>query len=149
MSDEQKIEPAAGSETTEIKDAEKSAAKKKKKAKRHVPRAHVYVQSTFNNTIINVADQQGGVLFQISAGRSGFKGPKKATQYAASTAVRAAIDKFREFGVTQVDVVVKGAGSGREAAIRALHGCGINVVSIKDKTPVPHNGPRPPKPRRI
>jgi len=149
MSDEEKIKSTEIEETTEAKDVEKNIVKKKKKLKRHVPRAHVYIQATFNNTIMSVADQQGGVLFQISAGRSGFKGPKKATPYAASTAVRSAIDKFREFGITQADVTVKGAGSGREAAIRALHSCGINVVSIKDKTPVPHNGPRPPKPRRI
>lgn len=149
MSDEEKIKPAEANEPAEAKGEEKAVAKKKKKVKRHVPRAHVFVQSTFNNTIISVADQQGGVLFQISAGKSGFKGPKKATPYAASAAVRAAIDKFREFGIIQADVVVKGAGSGREAAIRALHGCGINVASIKDKTPVPHNGPRPPKPRRV
>lgn len=137
-------------ESVEMKDTEKAAVKtKKKKVKKHVPRAHVYIQATFNNTIINISDNQGAVLFQLSAGRSGFKGPKKATPYAASTAIRGAIDRFREFGITQVDIIVKGAGAGREAAIRAIHACGIQVISIKDKTPIPHNGPRPRKPRRV
>lgn len=123
--------------------------KKKKKVKKHVPRAHVHIQATFNNTIISVADQQGAVLFQVSAGKSGFKGPKKATPYAASTAVRSVMDKFQDYGIEQADVTVRGAGAGREAAIRAIHACGLAVVSIKDKTPVPHNGPRPPKIRRV
>lgn len=147
IQDEAVTEKPLVAENTE---GEKKTVKaKKKKIKKHVPRAKVYIQSTFNNTIISITDTQGNILFQLSSGKSGFKGPKKATPYAASTSIRSALDKFKDYGITQADIIVKGAGSGREAAIRAIHGCGIHIASIKDKTPIPHNGPRPPKARRV
>src|SRR3989344_5361578 len=147
---EQKAAPGEVPASSALTAVETSAEiKKKKKVKKHVPRAHIHIQATFNNTIISVADPMGAVLFQVSAGKSGFKGPKKSTPYAASTAVRSVMEKFQDYGIEQVDVTVRGAGSGREAAIRALHACGLIVVSIKDRTPVPHNGPRPPKVRRV
>ncbi len=129
--------------------AQTSAKKAKKKAIRSVSQARAYVQATFNNTIVTVADQNGDVLGWGSAGGAGFKGPKKATPYAAGMVVKNLLEKIKAFGVKEVTVMVKGIGGGREAAIRAFNTNGVNVLSVKDVTPIPHNGCRPPKRRRV
>lgn len=126
-----------------------SAKAKKKKVERQVPRANAYIQATYNNTIITISDPNGNVLGWSSAGVVGFKGPKKATPYAASLVTKDLMDKIASYGVKEVSVFVKGIGGGREGAIRALHTNGLNVVSINDVTPIPHNGCRPPKRRRV
>lgn len=131
--------------------AKPAVAKAKKKAKnvRQVPRANAYIQATYNNTIITIADPNGNVLGWSSAGVVGFKGPKKATPYAASLVTKNLMDKIAPYMVKEVSVYVKGIGGGREGAIRALHTNGLNVVAINDVTPIPHNGCRPPKRRRV
>ena len=120
-----------------------------KKAKRKVSNGIVHVKSTFNNTIVNITDQQGNTLCWASAGGSGCKGAKKSTPFAAQSAAEKVATIAYEQGMRQADVVVSGPGSGRETAIRALYGCGLQVSLIKDITPVPHNGCRPPKKRRV
>jgi small subunit ribosomal protein S11 len=153
MADE-KTKPNA--EATASTDAaakgEKPAAKarsKKKKAVRNVSIGRAYVQATYNNTIVTLTDPNGNVLGWSSAGVVGFKGPKKSTPYAASVIVKDVCDKVKETGLREVSVFVCGVGSGREGAVRALHANGLNVTSIKDITPIPHNGCRAPKPRRV
>jgi len=121
----------------------------KKKVKKSVKKGQAYIQATYNNTIVSITDEQGNVLAWSSAGVNGFKGPKKATPYAAGVIVRNAAEKVKDMGLQTVDVFVKGVGAGREAAIRALHANGLTVGSIKDLTPIPHNGCRPKKPRRV
>jgi len=123
--------------------------KKSKTKKRLVEKGHAYIFSTYNNTIVTLTDPQGNVLASSSAGRVGFKGPKKATPYAAGVIVRDAVEKAKDFNLKTVDVFVKGVGSGREAAVRALYNNGLNITRIKDRTPIPHNGPRPKKVRRV
>jgi len=127
----------------------KKAAPKKKKAKVSLKKGVVYVNATYNNTIISIADSSGNVLASSSAGRMGFKGPKKSTPYAAGVVVKALAEFVKNSGLQQVEVIIKGVGMGREASIRGLSGLGLQVLSIKDRTPVPHNGPRAPRPRRI
>ncbi len=122
---------------------------KKKKVVRHVPSGRAYIQATYNNTIVTLTDQNGNVLAWSSSGLCGFKGPKKATPYAAGVVVKDATEKVADYGLQEVNVLVKGVGSGREAAVRALNANGLNVLSIKDMTPIPHNGCRAPKPRRV
>ena len=129
--------------------ADTTKKRTKKKVKRHVPHANMYIQSTYNNTIVSCADQSGNVLAWSSAGQNGFKGPKKATPYAASIIVKTLFEKIKDYGIKQVDIFVKGVGSGRESAIRTIAQHGVSVQSIKDVTPTPHNGTRPPKPRRV
>ncbi|MCD6451193.1 MAG: 30S ribosomal protein S11 [Acidobacteria bacterium] len=120
-----------------------------KKVKKNVPEAIAYIQATFNNTIVTITDPQGNVLCWSSAGTVGFKGSRKGTPFAAQQAAIAAGNKAKEHGVKSVDVRVKGPGSGRETAIRALQSVGLQIKSIKDVTPIPHNGCRPPKRRRV
>jgi len=108
-----------------------------------------YIQSTFNNTTITLTDPQGNVIAWGSAGLAGFKGSRKGTPYAAQLAAEVAVRRAREFGLQQVDVYVKGPGSGREAALRSLQASGLTISSIRDVTPIPHNGCRPPKRRRV
>lgn len=127
----------------------KSKHKSKQKKRKFVTHGNAYIQATYNNTIVSIADQQGNVIAWSSAGHKGFKGPKKATPYAASIIVADVAEKAKAQGVKSVDVFVKGVGSGRESAIRALNGNNITVVGIKDVTPIPHNGCRPPKVRRV
>ena len=129
----------------------KPAAKQPARAavKRQVPRGHAYVQATYNNTIIALTDPNGNVLSWSTAGHLGFNGPKKATPYAASQIVRDLVEKVKPYGMREVFVFVKGVGSGRESAIRTFNAAGFQIVGIKDITPIPHNGPRPPKPRRV
>lgn len=125
------------------------APKRKKKVRQSVRRGQAHIQATYNNTIITLTDQNGNVLAWSSAGARGFKGPKKSTPYAAGIVVKDVVEKIKDTGMQEVDVFVKGIGSGREAAVRALQANGLQVVSIKDVTPIPHNGCRPPKVRRV
>ena len=129
----------------------KKVAKKvtKKRVKKNVERGQAHIQSSFNYTIVTLTDTQGDALSWGSAGGLGFRGSRKSTPYAAQMAAETAAKAAVVHGLKSVDVFVKGPGSGREAAIRALQACGIDVVSIKDVTPVPHNGCRPPKRRRV
>jgi small subunit ribosomal protein S11 len=122
---------------------------KRKKAVKQVARGNAYIQASYNNTIITVTDPNGNTLGWASSGMAGFKGPKKATPYAASMVVKTLVEKIADYGVKEVNVYVKGIGAGREGAIRALHTNGLNVLSINDVTPIPHNGCRPPKRRRV
>lgn len=124
-------------------------AKGRKREKKVVPRGRAYVQATFNNTLITLTDPNGNVLSWASAGQAGFKGSRKSTPYAAQVAAEQAARRAGDYGLRQVDVFVKGPGSGREAAVRALQSAGLVVLSIKDATPVPHNGCRPRKRRRV
>jgi small subunit ribosomal protein S11 len=121
----------------------------KKKERKNVSYGVAHIKSSFNNTIISISDQQGNVIAWASAGNVGFKGSRKSTPYAAQQAAEQAARRAMEHGVRKVDVVVKGPGSGRETAIRSLQNTGIEVTGIKDVTPVPHNGCRQPKRRRI
>lgn len=123
--------------------------KKKKKVLRQVNNGRAYIQATFNNTIVTITDSNGDVLAWASAGAAGFKGPKKATPYAAGITVKNVVDKVKQYGLREVNVFVKGIGGGRESAIRALNTNGLQVLSVKDMTPIPHNGCRPPKRRRV
>lgn len=125
------------------------AQKKKKKRKLNVIHGIAHIQATYNNTIVTLADLSGNVITWSSAGHVGFRGPKKSTPYAAGIIVRDALERAKEVGLKNLDVRVQGVGSGREAAIRALAAQGMNILSIKDVTPIPHNGPRPRKPRRV
>ena len=130
-------------------DAAPAAAARKKKGKKNVPVGKVFVVATFNNTIITITDQSGSVLCWSSAGSSGFKGSKKSTPFAAQIAGENVARKAKEFGVRTVSAFVNGPGSGRESALRALAQNGIEVTSIKDITPVPHNGCRARKSRSV
>lgn len=127
----------------------KKTSRVSRKERKAIPRGRAYIQSTFNNTIITLTDPQGNVIAWGSSGTAGFKGSRKGTAYAAQRAAEAAAKKGMEHGLRQIDVYVKGPGSGREAAIRSLQAAGLNITSIKDVTPIPHNGCRPPKRRRI
>lgn len=127
----------------------KKVQRKKKKVIKQVSHGHVYIQATFNNTIVSIADQNGNVLGWASAGMVGFKGPKKATPYAAGQVVKKVVETVKPCGIKEVNVFIKGIGGGREGAIRALNANGLNVLSIKDVTPLPHNGCRAPKRRRV
>ena len=129
--------------------ATKLKPKKKVKVKRNITSGIAFVQSTFNNTIISIADENGNVIAWCSAGSKGFKGSRKSTPYAAQVAADDAGSKAYEQGLRTPSVQVKGPGSGRETALRALQSRGFKIVSIKDTTPMPHNGARPPKKRRV
>ena len=125
------------------------AIKKKKKTIHQVQKGIIYIQSTFNNSIVTITDAQGNVLSWASAGSSGFSGTKKSTPFAAQIATRRAIEKAKNYGLQDVTVKVSGVGSGRESAVRAIGGQGIRVTNLKDITPIPHNGSRPKKIRRV
>jgi small subunit ribosomal protein S11 len=130
--------------------AEKTTkARTRKKERKSIPAGRAYIQSTFNNTIITLTDMAGNVIASGSAGTVGFKGSRKGTPFAAQMAATEAAKKSMEVGLRRVEVYVKGPGSGREAAIRSLQAAGLNIVSIRDVTPIPHNGCRPPKRRRV
>ncbi len=122
---------------------------RKKKEKKNIPNGIAHIQSTFNNTIVTITDPVGNVVAWSSAGTQGFKGSRKSTPFAAQLAAADAAKKAMEHGMRNVEVYVKGPGAGREAALRALQATGFNVVLIKDVTPNPHNGCRPPKRRRV
>ncbi len=127
----------------------KKAASRKRRDRRRVDIGQAHIQSTFNNTIVTITDTAGNALSWASAGQLGFRGSRKSTPYAAQMAADAAVKSANEYGLKTVEVYVKGPGSGREAAIRALQAAGLDVTLIKDVTPVPHNGCRPPKRRRV
>ena len=129
--------------------AKKGAVRTKKRERKNIERGAVHIQSTFNNTIVTITDTQGNAISWASAGEMGFRGSKKSTPFAAQTAAEKAANAAKEHGLKSVEVFVKGPGSGREAAIRALQACGLEVKMIKDVTPIPHNGCRPPKRRRV
>lgn len=120
-----------------------------KKDKRKVPKSRVYINATFNNTIITFADLQGNVIAWSSGGNVDFKGSRKATPYAAQIAAKNAVEKAKEYGVYEVEIYIKGPGVGRESAIRSIANSGLKVNLIKDTTPIPHNGCRPRKKRRV
>jgi len=129
--------------------AEKKAAPPKEKLAKHILEGKAYIQATFNNTLITITDKSGNAIAWGSAGISGFKGARKGTPFAAQLAATATARKAIEQGMKQVAVFVKGPGSGRETAIRSLQSAGLEITSIKDVTPIPHNGCRPPKQRRV
>ena len=126
-----------------------ATSKQKQKQKPPVKTGRIYVQSTYNNTIISVTDSTGGVLSWASAGNQGFKGARKSTPYAAQVAMKTAVEKAKLRGLESVEVFVSGVGSGREQAVRWLGNSGVAVTHIQDITPIPHNGCRPKKPRRV
>ena len=123
--------------------------KGRKREKKSIPSGRAYIQSTFNNTVVTLTDPQGNVIAWGSSGTGGFKGSRKGTPYAAQLAARDVARKAMEHGLRQVEVYVKGPGSGREAAIRSLQSSGLYITSIMDVTPIPHDGCRPPKRRRV
>ncbi len=127
----------------------KKVVKKKKRERKNIDRGQAHIQSTFNNTIVTLTDNAGNALSWSSAGSLGFKGSRKSTPFAAQMAAEAAAKAAMEHGLKQVQVFVKGPGSGREAAIRALQAAGLEITQINDVTPIPHNGCRPPKRRRV
>ena len=146
MAKQKEAAPAAGKPAAAAPEA---APARRKKAKRMVAEGVVHIHSTFNNTIITISDAQGNVVAWSSAGAVGFKGSRKGTPFAAQVAAEAAARKAAELGMRQVQVFVKGPGAGREAALRSLQAAGFTVNLIKDVTPIPHNGCRPPKRRRV
>ena len=127
----------------------KKVVVRRRRERKNIENGAVHIQSTFNNTIVTITDTQGNAISWASSGGLGFRGSRKSTPFAAQTAAETAAKAAIPHGLTSVDVMVKGPGSGREAAIRALSACGIDVTSIRDVTPVPHNGCRPPKRRRV
>lgn len=127
----------------------KKRPKSRRRERKTIPVGRAYIQSTFNNTVVTLTDPEGNVIAWGSAGSAGFKGSRKGTPYAAQLAARDAVRKAMEHGLKQVEVFVKGPGSGREAAVRSLQSAGLYITSIRDVTAVPHNGCRPPKRRRV
>ena len=149
MSKKEVIEKKALPQEKTTKTIKKSSYSKKKKIKKNILNGIAYVQSTFNNTIISIADTKGNVLCWASSGQKGFKGSRKSTPYAAQIAADSAATKALEYGMKVLSVEVRGPGSGRETALRALQARGFKIISIKDTTPMAHNGTRPPKKRRV
>ncbi len=141
-------EEMANSEKVENQEEAKKS-KKTKKIKKQILKGKANVKCTYNNTVISISDLTGNVLGWASSGMLGFKGAKKATPYAATQVVGNVAEKVKKYGLEELEVYVKGVGSGREASVRALAGKGFNLVLIKDRTPIPHNGCRPRKPRRV
>lgn len=129
--------------------ASKNAGRIRRRDRKNIPRGKAFIRATFNNTIITLTDPNGNVIAWSSAGANGFKGSRKSTPFAAQMTAEAAARRGQEHGLRQVDVFVKGPGSGREMAIRSLQASGVQVISITDTTPIPHNGCRPPKRRRV
>ena len=127
----------------------KKRTKARKRERKSIPAGRAYIQATFNNTLVTLTDPEGGVIAWASSGSVGFKGSRKSTPYAAQLAANSAAHKAMEHGLRQVEVYIKGPGSGREAAIRSLQSSGLHITSIRDVTPIPHNGCRPPKRRRV
>ncbi|MEW6111930.1 MAG: 30S ribosomal protein S11 [Thermodesulfobacteriota bacterium] len=127
----------------------KRGAQRKKKEKRNIPHGMAHIQSTFNNTIVTITDLKGNTVAWSSSGTQGFKGSRKSTPFASQLAAEDAARKAMDQGMRSVDVLIKGPGAGREAALRALQSAGLQVTLIKDVTPIPHNGCRPPKRRRV
>jgi small subunit ribosomal protein S11 len=145
----EEIQTNLSQENEQVKLTKVIQKKKKGKKIKNVPIGRAYIQATYNNTIVTLTDLNGNVLAWSSAGKMGFKGPKKSTPYAATVVVKDVVERVAPYNFRDVHVFVKGVGAGRESAIRALNANGLNILSIKDITPIPHNGPRPPKPRRV
>lgn len=145
----EKTEEEVLREKEKLEAAISRAAGPKETAARRMESGRVYINASYNNTILTVTDRRGNVVGWASAGSLGFSGPKKATPFAASKVVAAIGEKLKKTGFLNLEVVVKGVGSGRDSAIRSLANQGFNILSIKDVTPIPHNGPRPPKVRRV
>ncbi|MDP1833775.1 MAG: 30S ribosomal protein S11 [Candidatus Moranbacteria bacterium] len=146
--EEKAVEPVAASVGAKVEDASE-LKKKVKKAKRQIAKGRATVKCTYNNTIVSIADINGSILGWASSGMMGFKGAKKATPYAATQVVASVSEKVKKYGLQELEVFVKGVGSGREASIRALANNGFELLLIKDITPIPHNGCRSKKPRRV
>ena len=146
---EVKKAPAVAAATPAVPGAEGEAKPVVMRRGKRVQEGRVYVNATYNNTVVTVTDATGNVLAWASAGSLGFGGPKKATPFASSKVIAAIAEKLQATGPQDIKVIVKGIGSGRDSAIRSLINHGFNILSIKDATPVPHNGPRPPKVRRV
>ncbi|MFY9395053.1 MAG: 30S ribosomal protein S11 [Halanaerobiales bacterium] len=127
----------------------KSSRVRRKKVKRNIDKGQAHIRSTFNNTIVSITDEQGNIIAWSSSGKVGYKGSRKSTPFAAQLAAEDAAKQAMEQGVKEIEIYVKGPGSGRESAIRSLQAAGLNVSLIKDVTPIPHNGCRPPKRRRV
>jgi small subunit ribosomal protein S11 len=140
---------SAGGAPTSVGGATAAPAPRRRRTRRSVPEGVAHIHATFNNTIVAITDPQGAVVAWSSAGSVGFKGSRKGTPFAAQMAAEAAARKVADFGMRTVIVFVKGPGGGRESAVRALQAAGLNVSSIRDVTPIPHNGCRPPKRRRV
>ena len=149
MEKNEKKDKKVQTEEKPVKVIKKSSYSKKKKVKKNILNGIAYVQSTFNNTIISIADTSGNVVSWASAGQKGFKWSRKSTPYAAQIAADSAASKALEYSMKVLSVEIKGPGSGRETALRALQARGFKIISIKDTTPMPHNGTRPPKKRRV
>ena len=149
MVKKEKVEKNNQTQQQPTKASKKSSYSKKKKVKKNILNGIAYVQSTFNNTIISIADTSGNILCWASAGQKGFKGSRKSTPYAAQIAADTAASKAQEHGLKTLVVKLKGPGAGRETALRALQARGFKILTIKDTTPMPHNGSRPPKKRRV
>lgn len=145
----EKVAASAAPSVAAGKDKVAESAPKTGKKSKAIPRGKIYINATYNNTMITVTDMTGDVLAWASAGSLGFVGPKKATPFAASKIVSVIAEKIAPYGMTEAEAFVKGVGGGRDSALRSFMNRGLNFVSIKDKTPIPHNGPRPPKTRRI
>ncbi|OGM89389.1 30S ribosomal protein S11 [Candidatus Wolfebacteria bacterium RBG_13_41_7] len=126
-----------------------SKASVKSTGSKKIESGKVYINASYNNTLITATDKNGGVIAWASAGSMGFSGPKKATPFAASKVIALISEKLKKLGFSNIDIVVKGVSAGRDSAIRSLVNQGFNILSIKDATPIPHNGPRPKKPRRV
>jgi len=145
-----KVIKQTAEEVLKEKEVQEAAAKKKKEVRgKKLEQANVYIQSTYNNTMVTITKLDGDVVANESAGAIGFKGPKKATPFAATKVVDSLLNKVQKLGIREINVFVKGVGTGREAAIRALAANGLEILFIKDITPIPHNGCRPRKPRRV
>ncbi len=140
-------QPTSGEAKVDV--VAKIKSSKKKKTKNKVTKGKIYINSTYNNTIVSLTDMAGNVILWGSAGKIGFKGSKKSTPYAGQKTMEDVLAKLKERGLLEVDVLIKGIGSGRESAVRALQGSGLNILTIKDQTPIPHGGIRPKKPRRV
>lgn len=140
---------ATAKEKPESAEVVKKAPKKKKKAKKNIPVGVAHINATFNNTIITITDLSGNVIAWSTAGSKGFRGSRKSTPFAAQIATEDAVRKAQDHGIRSVSILVKGPGSGRESALRAVANTGVRVTSIRDVTPIPHNGCRPPKKRRV
>ncbi len=131
------------------KSKNKKKTRRRKKVKRNIEKGQAHIKSTFNNTIISITDEEGKVVAWSSAGKVGYKGSRKSTPFAAQLAAENAAEEAQGMGMKEIEIFVKGPGSGRESAIRTLQSAGLNITLIKDITPIPHNGCRPPKRRRI
>jgi small subunit ribosomal protein S11 len=147
-----KIVKETPEEAIKEREALESALKRAEESKiptTSLKRGRIYINVSYNNTLITVTDEKGNVITWASAGSLGFKGPKKATPFAAARVAEAILEKLKKTGLQEVEIYVKGVGGGREAAIRAFAARGLEITLIKDVTPIPHNGPKPPKPRRV